>query len=95
MLQWIQQDRAGFGLDFGIFNHLVSIEIVGANTALYRFELLNDVDLTIAVQVANDGSFMQYAKARNRSPGRILLPYALRVNVSLNRASYGQLTEGM
>jgi hypothetical protein len=94
MLQWMQEDRPGFGLDFGIPGHLVSIKILETNVALYHIKLVNDVDVSLAAHISEQGSFVQYANATNKSSERVLLPYALGVNVSLNRASYGQLTEG-
>ncbi|KAF2822536.1 hypothetical protein CC86DRAFT_79903 [Ophiobolus disseminans] len=94
MLHSIRQNDAGFGLDFGVVDELVSIKIIESNIALYRFELPQDVGVSIVAQVVEDGSFVQHARATNRGTKRILLPYAFRLNVSLNRASYGQLTEG-
>jgi hypothetical protein len=93
MLQWIQEDRPGFGLDFQISTRIVSIKIVETNVALYDIKLGN-IHLSIAVKVAEDGSFVQYAKATNKGPECEILPFTWRLNVSLNRASYGQLTEG-
>ncbi|KAF1916575.1 Six-hairpin glycosidase-like protein [Ampelomyces quisqualis] len=94
MLQLIRQDQGGFGLDFGISAHLVSIKIVETNVALYHMKLANDIDMAITVKVAEDGSFVQYAEATNKGRACIFLPYTLGLNVSLNRASYSQLTEG-
>jgi hypothetical protein len=93
MLQWIQEDRPGFGLDFQISTHLVSIKIVETNVALYNMNLGN-IHLSIAVKVAEDGSFVQYATATNTGAECECLPFTWRLNISLNRASYGQLTEG-
>ncbi|KAH3904311.1 hypothetical protein HBI56_008960 [Parastagonospora nodorum] len=94
MLQWIQNDRPGFGLDFGVPGHLVSIKIIETNVALYHMKLVNHVDVSLTAHISAQGSFVQDARATNTSSGCVLLPYALGVNVSLNRASYGQLTEG-
>lgn len=94
MLQWIQNDRPGFGLDFGVPGHLVSFKTVQTNVALYHIKLVNHVDVSLTAHISAQGSFVQDARATNTSSGCLLLPYALRVNVSLNRASYGQLTEG-
>jgi hypothetical protein len=93
MLQCIQEDRPGFGLDFQIATRLVSIKIVETNVALYNMKLGN-IHLSIAVKVAEDGSFVQYATATNTGAECEFLPFTWRLNVSLNRASYGQLTEG-
>jgi hypothetical protein len=56
--------------------------------------MLGNLHLSIAVRVAEDGSFMQYATATNKGAECEFLPFTWRLNVSLNRASYGQLTEG-
>jgi hypothetical protein len=93
MLQWIREDRPGFGLDFQISRQDVSIKIVETNVALYNIKLGN-IRLSIAVEVAEDGRFVQYAKATNIGTECEFLPFTWRLNVSLNRASYGQLTEG-
>jgi hypothetical protein len=94
MLQCLQEDRPGFGLDFAISARHVSIEIVETNVALYHIHLANNIDLTTAVRLAKDGTFVQHVTATNGSPDGAILPYVWGINVSLNRASYGQLTEG-
>jgi hypothetical protein len=50
--------------------------------------------LSIAFKVAKDNSFMQYAKATNRSAECDFLSYTLNINATVNRASHGQLIEG-
>lgn len=94
MLQWIQEERPGFGLDFHICVDLVLIKTINVNVALYSINLVNDVGLSIAVKVAKDNSFMQYAKATNRSAECDFLSYTQNIVASVNRASYGQLIEG-
>lgn len=94
MLKWMQHDRPGFGLDFGVGNLLASIKLVETNVALYKVDIVENFTLSIVTQVIEDGTFLQYAKAKNSSTECILLPYTFRMNTSLNRASYGQLTEG-
>jgi hypothetical protein len=93
MLQWIREDRPGFGLDFQISRQDVSIKIVETNVALYNIKLGN-IHLSIGIEVAEDGRFVQYAKATNTGAECEILPFTWGLNVSLNRASYGQLTEG-
>lgn len=94
MLESIKHDRPGFGLDLGIYAHLVSIRIVETNVALYHLTLGNNVSLLVSVTVAPDGSFMQCARIRNGSAERINQSFNFGLDLSLNRASYGQLTEG-
>lgn len=94
MLHMLEHNLPGFGLDFGVVDGRVSIEIPETSIAAYRIDLPNDVELSIETQVHDQGRFSQYAKVINRSSTCVTFPYAFRANVSLNRASYGQLTEG-
>jgi hypothetical protein len=94
MLQMMKNNDLGFGLSFGVTDQLVSIKIVETNIASYQIDLSDDVILIIIAEVADDGSFMEHAKVTNRDSKDIVLPYTYRVAVSLDRASYGQLTEG-
>jgi hypothetical protein len=94
MLQWIEEDRHGFGLDFRIPSHHVSIKTAETNVALYNIKLDSGVDISLTAHISDAGVFVQYATATNTSPDSVVIPYALGLNVSLNRASYGQLTEG-
>jgi uncharacterized protein len=94
MLQCMQEDRPGLGLDFAISARHVSIQIVETNVALYHIGLANNINLTTTVRVANDGGFVQHVTATNHTPDYVHLPYVWGINASLNRASYGQLTEG-
>jgi hypothetical protein len=94
MLQLIQEDRPGFGLNFDLSACMVSIQNTNPQIALYRTKLHNNVDLSIAVIVAEDGRFVQHVEVTNRSLECVGVPYTWSFYVSLNRASYGQLTEG-
>jgi len=96
MLESIKQGHPGFGLDFGIYAHLVSIQIVETNVALYNLTLANNVDLKVLVVVVPHApqSFVQIATATNSGEDCVFLPYTLNIGLSINRASYGQLTEG-
>ncbi|KAL5119393.1 hypothetical protein ACEQ8H_002662 [Pleosporales sp. CAS-2024a] len=94
MLQWMAKDRPGFGLDFESPGHLVSIKIIDTNAASYHMRLADDIQISLHAQINTAGSFVQNATATNRSSAQVRLAYALRLNLALNRASYGQLTEG-
>ncbi|KAF2029494.1 hypothetical protein EK21DRAFT_112867 [Setomelanomma holmii] len=93
MLRCLDEDRAGFGLDFGRPDHPLTIEIVAADLVTFNFQI-NDFSITISVSVSDEGSILQRCKATNEGADSLFLPYALRLGVSLTRASYGQLTEG-
>jgi hypothetical protein len=71
----------------------MSTHLVHASTALFRFQL-NGFSIVVQIQVTNVGSILRRAKATHICADCLLLPYTLRLDVSLNRASYGQLTEG-
>jgi hypothetical protein len=94
MLQMMKDNHPGFGLSFGVGEQLVSIKIIETNLASYQIDLSDDVNLVVIAEVADNGSFVQHAKIINQGTKDIVLPYTYRVAVSLNRASYGQLTEG-
>jgi hypothetical protein len=94
MLHMLQHNLAGFGLDLGVVDSRVSIKIVETNTACYQIDLPDEVELSIVTQVLDEERFVQCATVTNRGTDCMLLPYSLRANVSLNRASYGQLNEG-
>lgn len=91
-LHMLQHNLPGFGLDFGVIDRLVSIQIVEMNTALYPIDLPDEVELSIATQVLDEHSFVQCATVTNRGAKCMLLPHRFRASVSLNQASYGQLT---
>jgi hypothetical protein len=94
MLRYIDEDRPGFGLDFGTSDHHVSINIVNTNLASYEIKTDSGIEISLTARIFDAGVFVQYAKATNTGLDSVVIPYALRLNVSLNRASYGQLTEG-
>lgn len=94
MLEMIKQNRPGFGLDFDISPDLISIQILDSNIVLYRTKLHNDLEISIVVKVVDDTSFEQYVEVTNRGLECTVLAYTWGFNVSMNRASYAQLTEG-
>lgn len=77
-----------------ISGHHVSIKIVETNIALYNIKLDSEVDISLTAHTSDEGVFVQYAKATNTGSEIAVVPYTLGLNVSLNRARYGQLTEG-
>jgi hypothetical protein len=50
MLQWTQEERPDFGLDFHICADLVSIKTIKVNVALYSINLVNDVGPVHCIQ---------------------------------------------
>lgn len=94
MLDVIPGDRGGFGLDFRPAMHSISIDNTAANTACFRFDLTTIIQVMVTVNIGECGDFTQVAHVTNRSTAPAALPYSVGLCLSLNRASYGQLTEG-
>jgi hypothetical protein len=94
MLQCIQADRPGFGLGFEPHQDIVSVQHMAANVVVYRSHLADKLDLCHTVVVTEDGEMVQLAEITNAASVPVSLPYVLSLKLSLNRASYGQLTEG-
>lgn len=94
MLEYMLHDKPGFGLDFSIQNSPMTLHTPDTNTAIYRTQPTDSIDLSIVVKVTEYGTIEQYAEAANTSDTLAVLPYTYDLGLSLNRASYGQLTEG-
>lgn len=94
MLMFLHQDRPHFSLDIDVQGCPVSINVVAINTVTYSFQLPSNVDLVIGVHVHDNGTIEQFAIATNNGESAFMLPYGHNLSVSLNRASYAQLTEG-
>ncbi|KAL6704440.1 hypothetical protein ACN47E_008184 [Coniothyrium glycines] len=94
MLRFIEEGRHGFGLDFVFRGNDVAVCSMAANTVALRHHSADHVDLCHTIIVTNKGQILQIVKLTNRTSRPVLLPYMLNLTLSLNRASYGQLTEG-
>ena len=94
MLQAVQDNQPGFGINFGQNLLSVSVGIPSWNTAVIQFTLPHDLKVNITIQVLDGGELVQRAIVTNIGSARTTLPYWFSLRTSLNRASYGQLTEG-
>lgn len=94
MLNCLHDGRPGFGLGVDVQDYPVSINVVATNTVIYSFQLPSIVELVIGVHVHGNGTIEQFATATNNGESAVMLPYGHNLSVSLNRASYAQLTEG-
>lgn len=94
MLKMIQLGRPGFGLRFEGRPSHVSIEICDLNKALVRYQLREDVAVTVCLEVNETGSATQSATFTSTAAEITQIKYILDLGISVNRASYGQLTEG-
>jgi hypothetical protein len=94
MLKMIQLGRPGFGLRFEGRPSRVSIEICDLNKASIRYQLREDVAVTVRLLVDETGSVTQSATITSAASETREIKYILDLGISVNRASYGQLTEG-
>ncbi|KAL1605256.1 hypothetical protein SLS60_004800 [Paraconiothyrium brasiliense] len=94
MLCWIQESRPGLGISFRSDVSKVAINIPKANVAIFDFALEKDLNVSIQVQVVKGGDILQWVTVENDKATATALDCDVNLCVSLNRASYGQLTEG-
>lgn len=94
MLQHMEENKGGFGLDLKGDVNYVSIQRIGSNTACFRYTLTNALEVTYTIKVLESGGVIQSAELTNKSSETITQNIDLNLCLSLNRASYGQLTEG-
>jgi hypothetical protein len=94
MLKFIRDSKPGYGLNFGPDIHRVSVQILKSNLVLFRFKPNECLDVELRVEVRRGGEILQTAAITNSGDDSATLAYSLNLCVSLNRASYGQLTEG-
>jgi uncharacterized protein len=96
MLNSVGSGTPGFGLRFDGPVERVGIELQTASLATVSFPLPNGASVVLSVRVGDTGELVQQAlvsaPAAATTPVRVR--YTLGLDVSVNRASYGQLTEG-
>src|SRR5262245_26580154 len=94
MLQFIKESTPGFGLTFNNEVEVVDIQLRRANVAYFAFNVAEKLHVSLEVHVLDSGEICQTAMVTNSSNEPAAIPYSFSLCVSLNRASYGQLTEG-
>jgi len=94
MLKMIQLGRPGFGLRFEGRPTVVSIENCDLNVAMVKYQLRNGVSVVVTLSVDETGNVTQHATVSSSAAEETQIHYTLDLGISVNRASYGQLTEG-
>ncbi|KAF1961834.1 hypothetical protein CC80DRAFT_531630 [Byssothecium circinans] len=94
MLSMIQENQPGFGLNFGPKVTAVNIQNRKANAASFSFHIAENIDVSLEVCAEGDGEIIQSATIHNQSGEEAGISFDVNLRISLNRASYGQLTEG-
>jgi len=94
MLQCMQDNTPGFGLDLGSKPRDVSIDIQESDVVTFRFVINDEIQVLYAVRVLQSGEIVQTVRLMNKGSATSKVSYQTNLCISLNRASYGQLTEG-
>ncbi|KIV99699.1 uncharacterized protein PV09_08632 [Verruconis gallopava] len=94
MLKMIRSGKPGFGVRFDRNSHQVAIEICDISTAIFKYHLHEHVTVTMTLKIDETGSVIQHAIISSTSSEPMQIPYIWDLGISINRASYGQLTEG-
>ncbi|KAH8780614.1 Six-hairpin glycosidase-like protein [Hyaloscypha sp. PMI_1271] len=92
LLDYVHSGKRGFGLHLtGAISNLKSETVANNINVTYS---LGRVQVTTTVSVGKDHSVVQYIILKSSSTQIEQVDYTLALNISVNRASYGQLTEG-
>lgn len=90
----VQLNRPGFGIRFDSQPRNVCLGIEDHDSAIFQFSPLEGVDVSLRLYVQTDGTVVQDAVITSHHSIETCIGYKLDLGLSLNRASYGQLTEG-
>lgn len=94
MLQMIKNGDNGFGIRIKDSLPQVALSHQTMNTAAVTFGTRYGIEVNCVLIVHEDGAFSQNVTARNNTAQPADLEYNLDLQLSVHRASYGQLTEG-
>lgn len=95
MLQMLKDGQRGFGLQIhGTAPEHVAINLVSMNAAIIELRLESGALVSYSLTVDADGTISQQANISNPSKRPVEITYTVDLNISVHRASYGQLTEG-
>ncbi|OAP55132.1 hypothetical protein AYL99_10832 [Fonsecaea erecta] len=94
MLRSIKTGKPGFGLRFDVESQDAQITLDGLGRATISFCTADGLSITTSLRVTEDGEVIQYSEVRSSCNSTSQLKYTMDCGISVNRASYGQLTEG-
>jgi uncharacterized protein len=94
MLRSIKNGTPGFGLRFESEPHGLEIDLDGLGRAKVSYGLDHGVAITTTLHVSESGAVIQSAEIKSVADTASRISYVLDFGISVNRASYGQLTEG-
>lgn len=92
----IRSRKPGYGLRFESSPEpdLVSVKIVAMNEARLEYHISKDCLIDVILRVNEDGTITQNSIVSSSAESTIHVDYTFDLGMSVNRASYGQLTEG-
>jgi len=94
MLRSVQSGSPGFGVRFDVEVNSLIVNQNGLGQATIVYETTSGLEITTSLGVSDDGSVSQFSQVKSTKAHPISLSYSIDVGISINRASYGQLTEG-
>jgi hypothetical protein len=94
MLDSVRNGTPGFGFRFDTPVDRVDIGLETSNMATIKFPLQNGISVSLSVCVGKNGELVQTAIVSSVATSTVRIDYTLGLEISINRASYGQLTEG-
>jgi hypothetical protein len=93
MLHCVRSGTQGFGIRLNGTPSNLSISFVNNQSVLITYTV-EDFQVSTTLSISQDGEAVQTTQVKSRSKTTKDMSYTLALNVSVNRASYGQLTEG-
>lgn len=93
MLEYIRSGIQGFGLRFDGNTRNFNINFVNNQWILIIFTV-EDFQVSTTLSINQSGEVIQTSRIKSMAKSITDLAYTLALDVSVNRASYGQLTEG-
>ena len=93
ILRCVRTGTQGFGIRLNGTPSKLSISFVNNQSVLITY-MVEDFQVSTTLSIGLNGEAVQTMQVTSRSKTPKALSYTLALNVSVNRASYGQLTEG-
>jgi hypothetical protein len=93
LLNYVRSGTRGFGIQFEGNLHDLNVDFLDNQWILVTY-FIGDVRILTTLSVNTSGEIVQSTVLSSRSSGNTQVDYTLDLSMSVNRASYGQLTEG-
>lgn len=84
----------GFGISLRHSCQKVEVDIAAMNVATVRYWTANGAEICCTLSVDDKGSLLQTVEISNKTDQALEVEYRADLQLSVHRASYGQLTEG-